>query len=199
METKSKSEKLIFLGFIFLAASFFGLVYYFQSQNSLLTKKSIELSKREEQLKIQKIENENIVKEKNQVIELVPKNLKNIVDSISSETNKNIKNDVKKIASNEGFENSVIYIQVGQNQTKLNLQNKNFISKLNSKGYNVINFYDIKKVGTDNTVRYFNEEDKSLAEKLMFDIMNEFPGIKLKLKYLKSNIVPVGQLEVWIK
>jgi len=199
METKSKSEKIIFWGFVFLAITFFGLLWYFQFQNNLLLKRGLELSKREEKIKIQEIENSNSLKENEQLKKLVPQNYQNKVDSISKETNELTRKEISKIASKDGFENSVIYIQVGSNETKLNLQKINFISTLNSKGYNAINAYDLVEKGADNSIRYFNEQDKILADNLKADIQKDNPNIVLITKYIKLYKVPIGQIEIWIK
>ena len=192
MEKKSKSEKLIFWGFILLAISFFGLVYYFQYQSNLL-------SKREELVAIQEIQNKNLSIEKDQLVKLVPSNLQSKVDSLRQQTNQTLKENIETVASSKGFENSIIYIQVGSNETKLDLQKRNFDAILNSKGYNVINDYELMGSGVDNTIRYFNGQDKNVAENLRNDILKCFPDIVLTLKPLSGMKAPIGQLEIWIK
>ena len=95
METKSKSEKIIFWGFIFLVISFIGLVYYFQNQSTLLNKKNEQLLKREELVKLKEIENNSLVLEKNQIIKLVPENLQDKVDTIGVETKQNFRKNIE--------------------------------------------------------------------------------------------------------
>lgn len=192
MEKKSKSEKLIFWGFILLAISFFGLVYYFQYQSKLL-------SQREELVAIQEIQNKNLSIQNSQIAELVPENLQNKVDSLRDQTNQTLKENIEKVATSKGFENSIIYIQVGSNETKLDLQKRKFDSTLNTKGYNVINDYEVMGKGVDNTIRYFNGEDKNEAENLRNDILKYFPDIVLTIKPLSGMKAPIGQLELWIK
>lgn len=191
METKRKSEKIIFWGFIFLTISFIAMVYYFQQQTEKLASKGIELENKEIELNIKEVQlevrNKQIVKLEN----LVPLDNKTQLDSISKQADKSINTQIKKI--------SKIYIQVGTSETKSKLVNINFISKLNSKGYNVIDAYDSEdENNTDNTIRYFNEDDKKLAEELRADITNEF-SITLKPILIKSFKVNKGQLEIWIK
>lgn len=199
MKNKNRSDLLIFCGFIFLAISFFALVFYFQYQNNLLNEKSIELSKREEKIKIQEIENSNSVNENEELKKMIPISFQNRVDSISKETIALNKKEISSIVTDNRFENSVIYIQVSSKETKLRLQNLNFISKLNEKGYNIINAFDIEENGVDNSIRYFNEEDRSLAEKLKKDINDKFQNIILTTRFTKGFKVPVGQIEIWVK
>jgi hypothetical protein len=195
METKNRSEKIIFGGFIFLAISFIAVIIFFQYQNNLLNDKKKKLEEEQLTLKVQqaKLDAQRIELEK----------LKSLsCDStkatlITEQTNEQIKNEINKIKI-ENEITSIIYIQVGSSQTKSNLIGQNFISSLNSKGYNVINAYDVVEKGVDNSIRFFNMDDKGLAEQLKSDIQKDF-SISLELKFVERYKVGKGQIEIWIK
>ncbi|MGO4773492.1 hypothetical protein ACEN2I_17680 [Flavobacterium sp. W22_SRS_FK3] len=84
------------------------------------------LTEKEKKYEFENIKYENVVKERDQVIKLVPIIVKNNVDSIRAETKKMIKMDTHKGA----IENSMVFIQVQNNETKIKLQKQNFISIL---------------------------------------------------------------------
>jgi hypothetical protein len=197
METKRKSERIIFWGFVILAISYFGMIYYFQVQTDKLDKQDDDLKIKTTTLQIK--ENELLIRENElkQISSYVPSVNKRKVDSIAIQTNEQIKIDRQQIIVESGIKN-VIYIQVSNQDIKSNLINKNFISILYSNGYNVINAYDIVEKGADNSIRYFNDSDKDLAEQLQMDIQKKF-SISLKLKFVRGLKVNKGQIEVWIK
>lgn len=197
METKRKSEKLIFLGFVVLVISFICMIFYFQIQTNKLSKKNEEIKRKTVALKLKEDELQKRENELKKVYSLVSSDNKITADSISKQTEKQIKSDRQKIVAESGIKN-VIYIQVGSNETKSNLIDQNFIAILNSKEiYNVINAYDVEK-GADNSIRYFNEEDKNLAEQLKKDIQQAF-SINLNVLFVRGYKVREGQIEVWIK
>ncbi|MEP6930217.1 MAG: hypothetical protein ABI850_09400 [Flavobacterium sp.] len=203
MENKHKSEKLIFWGFVFLAISFIGMIYYFSHQNNILEEKRKEIATQKRELELERISSIEINKKNKEVlteIKLLKPELSNKIDTLASQASQSIKTDITKIAIEQGFAKSVVYVQVGSNATKLDLKNKDFISKLNANGYNVINAYDLELGKADNSIRYFNKEDKKLSETLKKVIEKEFPTIILESKFVQLKTrVPIGQIEIWIK
>ncbi|WP_374172952.1 hypothetical protein [Flavobacterium tructae] len=203
MESKSKSEKLIFWGFVFLAISFIGMVYYFSHQNDLLEERRKEIATQKNELELERISAVEVSKKNMEVLAKIKSlnpELSNKIDTLAIKASQSIKTDITKIAKEQGFAKSVVYVQVGSNATKLDLKNKNFISKLNANGFNVINAYDLEEGKADNSIRYFNEGDENLADNLKKAIEKEFPEIVLepKLVRLKTK-VPNGQIEIWVK
>lgn len=189
MGTKRKSEIIIFWGFVILAISFFAMVFYFQLQSNKLNSKTIELNNKKTELDKKEAELEARYI---QISELEKSNPnKEKVELIAKQTNEKIILEYKKL--------SKIFIQVGSETTKSKLVNMKFVSLLNSDSYNIINEFDIENENnTDNTIRFFNEDDKNLAIELSQDISKRF-SINLKPIYIKSYNVNKGQLELWIK
>ena len=196
MESKSKSELLIFWGFVFLAISFIGMVYYFNYQNNLLEEKRKELG-------IERISAAEISKKNQEVLTKIKSlnpDLSSKIDTIANKASQSVKQDITKIAKEQGFAKSVVYVQVGSNATKVDLKNKDFISKLNANGFNVINAYDLEEGKADNSIRYFNKGDENLADNLKKAIEKEFPEIVLEPKFVRLKTkVPNGQIEIWVK
>lgn len=210
MESKSKSEKLIFWGFVFLAISFIGMVYYFSYQNDLLAEKrkeiaiqNSEIATQKRELKLERIAAAETSKKNIEVltkIKTLNPELSNKIDTIAIKASQAVKKDITKIAIEQGFAKSVIYVQVGSNATKLDLKSKDFISKLNANGFNVINAYDLEEGKADNSIRYFNKGDKDLTDNLKKAIEKEFPSIILEPKFIPLKTkVPEGQIEIWVK
>jgi hypothetical protein len=197
METKRKSEKIIFWGFVFLAISFISIIFYFQIQTNKLNNQDDDLKRKTITLQLKEDELQKREKELKQISSLVSSENKVKADSITKQTNEQIKTDREQIVVKSGIKN-VIYIQVSSDEVKSNLINKNFISILNSNGYSVINAYDIVEKGADNSIRYFNESDKDLAEQLQSDVQKQF-SISLKVYIVRGLKVNKGQIEVWIK
>ena len=203
MESKSKSEKLIFWGFVFLAISFIGMVYYFSHQNDLLEERRKEIAIQKSELKLERIAAAETSKKNMEVLTKIKSlnpELSNKIDTLAIKASQSVKTDITKIAIEQGFAKSVVYVQVGSNATKLDLKNKDFISKLNANGFNVINAYDLEEGKADNSIRYFNKGDENLADNLKKAIEKEFPEIVLEPKFvwLKTK-VPNGQIEIWVK
>jgi len=147
MESKSKSEKLIFWGFVFLAISFIGMVYYFSHQNDLLEERRKEIAIQKSELKLERIAAAETSKKNMEVLTKIKSlnpELSNKIDTLAIKASQSVKTDITKIAIEQGFAKSVVYVQVGSNATKLDLKNKDFISKLNANGFNVINAYDLE-------------------------------------------------------
>ncbi|MDL2142495.1 hypothetical protein QQY79_08180 [Flavobacterium tructae] len=203
MESKSKSEKLIFWGFVFLAISFIGMVYYFSHQNDLLEERRKEIAIQKSELKLERIAAAETSKKNMEVLTKIKSlnpELSNKIDTLAIKASQSVKTDITKIAIEQGFAKSVVYVQVGSNATKLDLKNKDFISKLNANGFNVINAYDLEEGKADNSIRYFNKGDENLADNLKKAIEKEFPEIVLESKFVRLKTkVPNGQIEIWVK
>lgn len=203
MESKSKSEKLIFWGFVFLAISFIGMVYYFSHQNNLLEERRKEIAIQKSELKLERIAAAETSKKNMEVLTKIKSlnpELSNKIDTLAIKASQSVKTDITKIAIEQGFAKSVVYVQVGSNATKLDLKNKDFISKLNANGFNVINAYDLEEGKADNSIRYFNKGDENLAGNLKKAIEKEFPEIVLEPKFVRlKSKVPNGQIEIWVK
>ncbi|WP_017496823.1 hypothetical protein [Flavobacterium sp. WG21] len=203
MESKSKSEKLIFWGFVFLAISFIGMVYYFSHQNDLLEERRKEIAIQKSELKLERIAAAETSKKNMEVLTKIKSlnpELSNKIDTLAIKASQSVKTDITKIAIEQGFAKSVVYVQVGSNATKLDLKNKDFISKLNANGFNVINAYDLEEGKADNSIRYFNKGDENLADNLKKAIEKEFPEIVLEPKFVRLKTkVPNGQIEIWVK
>lgn len=194
METKRKSEKIIFWGFIFIAISFISMIIYFQIQTNALEEKEDQIKKDRLSLEVQQVKLEAERKANQKLNKLVDSSQALV---INNSTQTQILSELNLIKNNSKLDN-LIYVQVGSDNTKSILSNKNFINTLNSKGYFVVDTYDVVKNGVDNSIRYFNNEDKELANQLKFEIRKEF-SIDLKLKFVKGFKVNKGQIEIWIK
>lgn len=194
METKRKSEKIIFWGFIFIAISFISMIIYFQIQTNALEEKEEQIKKDRLSLEVQQVKLEAERKANQKLNKLVDSSQALV---INNSTQTQILSELNLIKNNSKLDN-LIYVQVGSDNTKSILSNKNFINTLNSKGYFVVDTYDVVKNGVDNSIRYFNNEDKELANQLKLEIRKEF-SIDLKLKFVKGFKVNKGQIEIWIK
>jgi hypothetical protein len=188
---KTKPELFLFAGFTMLSLSFLAIIWFYNEKiTELNIKEKLIIAERI------KLENEKLNSEliRNKITDTIALR-KSIKISDSLNTASNIK--ISKINNSV----SPIYVQVGSEEKRQELIEKNFNLRISKFGYNIIDEYDLEKNRADNTVRYFNLEDKILADKLCNDIKTEFKTINLKAMYINfSNIkVQSGQLEVWIK
>ncbi len=198
METtfvKTRREQLSFFGFIFLALGFIGLLLYGNYMNNVLDKKNQNLKDEQAKFELKK-------KENSQLTMLIPKKdsakLNKIIEISKTQINAV---ETKTILKTDENTKSVVYIQVGSEKTLASLKQEDFINKISGDGYKVIDEYDLEEGKANNQIRFFNLEDKILAENLSVRIKRNFPEIILTTKFVKlpKTRIPAGQLEVWIE
>ena len=188
---KSKPELFLFLGFVVLSISFLAMIWFFNNKSNELKRTETELKIREIALKSKETSENFLIKKFSD-----SSNNKMITESVNM-----IKSQANVEISRVTQSNSPIYIQVGSEITKNKLSSLDFISRISSLNYNVVDEYDLELNRADNTIRYFNMNDRKIATELSEDISKEFPEIILATKYVKFSTVkiPEGQLEIWIK
>ncbi len=194
---KSKPEIILFMGFIILSVCFLAMIWFFSEKSGELELKSSELKDRGLKLQQREIQLKKAEETESLLMSKIcdSANKKQITEEVNALKSKaNV--EISKIVQSK----SPIYIQVGSEATRVNLSKSNFIPKLKTLNYNVIDEYDLELNRADNSVRFFNKEDEQIAQQLCVDIKKQF-SIELKIKYVKlpNIIVPKGQLEVWIK
>jgi hypothetical protein len=199
--SKSKNRIISALAIGLIMIGFGAVFYKIQESIKILHKNTIlikDLQQESSMLDMQILEKKALLKQidsiNNSSIIVNKRDLINDQLSLNKSLENASNSDTLKIT-----QSSVIYIQVNSKKLLADVKAQNFIGLISSPQFKVYG-YDLEENRADNTIRYFNENDKDLALQLK-GIIDKKTSFKLQLKQIKGyeNRVKKGQLEIWLK
>ncbi|TPN82382.1 hypothetical protein [Aquimarina algicola] len=205
---KNKTETIISTGVIFILIGFGYVLYLLNSLsqdvqekkqelvdlNILISKNQDSLSFIDQRLRLKQTVLDSIVKEINKSNDIALR--EKVQQGLQIEQTLHNSLKTKVMGANVG---QVVYMQVGDKETKEYLENIYLLDTLHQNEYKAFG-YDLQPERTDNTVRYFHLEDSLKAQSLKNRI-EKATGIPVQEQYIQGfeKEVPNQQLEVWLK